>query len=404
MSADQNTIAILSERCAGCARCVSACPFGAIHMDGRLAVIDDAACALCGACVSACSEFNAIVMLQDSVAGAPKTHGGEVWVFGEITSDRQISPPTAELLGKAGELACVLKTRVGLLLIGDQLDMAAKQGETFGARTLYLAEHAQLREFKDEPQALILMRAARAFKPVIVLGAATAIGRAVLPRAAVLLRTGLTADCTHLAIDPASGSLMQTRPAFGGNIMATIQCPDRTPQMATVRPGVFPLPARLSNRKKSKRVTLPVSDDTLHSAISWLKAVRMDAGAGELRDAAVIVTAGAGTGGPAGVALVNRLAHALGGVLGSTRSVVDAGWADYACQVGQTGVTVQPKTYIACGVSGAIQHIVGMRSSDRIIAINKDPDAPIFTYADIGVVGDLRDIIPALLKELTDIP
>lgn len=373
-------------------------------MVDRLAVIDYDTCTLCGSCVSICATFNAIVNHHEAAGVTPKKHGGEVWVFGETTLAGELSSSTAELLGKANELARELKTRVGLLLIGAQLDAAARRAEIFGAQTIYLAEHAQLKDFKDEPYALVLTRAVREFQPEILLGGATAIGRAVLPRAAVLLHTGLTADCTELAIDPASGLLMQTRPAFGGNIMATIQCPDHSPQMATVRPGVFPMPAPSSGGGNAKRVKVTISDDMLNSGISWLNATRIDEGTGELRDAEIIVTAGAGAGGPAGVKLVSRLAHALGGVLGSTRSAVDAGWVGYSHQVGQTGLTVQPKTYIACGVSGAIQHIVGMQSSDRIIAINKDPDAPIFKYADIGIVGDLHEIIPALLDEITESP
>ena len=400
MPTPENPIEISSARCTGCGLCGNACPFGAIEIVDRLAVIDYDTCTLCGSCVSICSTQHAILNHQQPTGVPPKKHAGEVWVLGETTLDGELSSPTAELLGKAQELARALKTRVGILLIGYQLNPAAKQAESRGAQTIYAADHVQLKDFKDEPYANVIETAVRAFKPEILLGSATAIGRAALPRAAILLHTGLTADCTQLTIDPASGLLMQTRPAFGGNIMATIQCADHSPQMATVRPGVFPVPTPSLNRQTIKRVNVSIPDDRLNSGIVWLDAIRIDEGTGELRDAEIIVTAGAGAGGPAGVRLVNRLAHALGGVLGSTRAVVDAGWVEYSHQVGQTGVTVQPKIYIACGVSGAIQHIVGMRSSGRIIAINKDPDAPIFNYADVGIVGDLREIIPPLIKEV----
>jgi electron transfer flavoprotein alpha subunit len=237
------------------------------------------------------------------------------------------------------------------------------------------------------------------YAPRILLGGATAVGRALLPRVAVEVHTGLTADCTQLEIDPDSGLLLQTRPAFGGNLLATITCAAHRPQMATVRPGVFPAPPP-DPARTGEIVRVPVPAAWCAPSCAWL-AYRPRAAADlDLRSAEVIVAAGFGVGGPKGVALVQELAVALGGVLGASRAVVDAGWVSYPHQVGQTGITVQPRLYVACGVSGAIQHLVGMQNSATIVAINRDPEAPILRMADIALAGDLFEIIPELLRQL----
>lgn len=222
----------------------------------------------------------------------------------------------------------------------------------------------------------------------------------MLPRVAVLVHTGLTADCTSLDIDPRTGLLRQTRPAFGGNILATIVCRHKRPQMATVRQGVLPCPQPDPQPAAARLESLEVAEDEVASALECLGFEPAGAGGADLHQAEIIVTAGSGTGGPEGVALVRELAAALGGALGASRAVVDAGWLPYDQQIGQTGTTVQPRLYIACGVSGAIQHLVGMQNSETIVAINRDSDAPIFDCADYAVVGDLQDIVPAWLDEL----
>ncbi len=393
-------IQILEDRCTGCGLCVKACPFGAISLRERKAIIDYDACTLCGACASVCRKFNAIEVKGDTRCGP--TGQNDVWVICETDeSGSALAHVSRELLGAATRLAGELKVGVGAVLVGHGLDVVAEEAGRFGAARIFVADAPELAVYRDEPYAAILANLIRRETPEIILGGATAVGRALLPRVAVLVHTGLTADCTELSIDPETGLLLQTRPAFGGNILATITCEQHRPQMATVRPGVLPDPApsvtRASEPAHFEVVRVPLVATDLRSAIEWLGFTPKARGGVGLREAEIVVTAGYGVGGLDGVGMVAKFAEKIGGVLGATRAVVDAGWVEYAHQVGQTGTTVQPKLYIACGVSGAIQHIVGMQSSDKIIAINKDPEAPIFDYADVAVVADVLEIVPKLL-------
>jgi electron transfer flavoprotein alpha subunit len=393
----EHSIRVIAEKCVGCGLCVKACPFGAMRLENRLAVIDYDACTLCGACVSACKRFNAIEM--EKKKKRRRASAGDVWVFCERDeAGNGLAAVSCELLGLAGRLAAELGGRTAGVLIGHDLGACAAEAVAYGADTVHVADQVALATFDDQRYAAILARLVQQEKPDILLGGATVVGRALLPRVAVRIHTGLTADCTELSIDPETGLLNQTRPAFGGNILATITCEDRRPQMATVRPAVLPRPVPDPHRR-GKIIPSPIVPEDLHSPVQWLDFTPRAAGGVDLREAEIIVTAGYGVGGPEGVRLVARLAAALGACLGSSRPVVDSGWIDYPHQVGQTGITVQPKLYIACGVSGAIQHIVGMQNSDTIVAINRDPEAPIFQYADYAVVGDLFDILPPLLRQ-----
>jgi electron transfer flavoprotein alpha subunit len=389
-------IRIVDDKCRGCKLCVKACPFGAIRMVDRKAVIDYETCTLCGSCVSVC-KFDAIEATGGSVG--PRAARGDVWVFCEREIERdELAPVSLELLGLARTLAASLGVRACGVLLGQGLEHSIRQAGEAGAERLYVAEDPALARFDDVVYTKILTGLVRKHDPEILLGGATAVGRALLPRLAIDLHTGLTADCTELDIDPATGLLRQTRPAFGGNILATITCENHRPQMATVRPAVLPRP---EPRPGHGAEIVPVVLDTRPApSFEWLSFVPRAAGGVDLREAEIIVSAGYGTGGPEGIKLVARLAEALGGVLGSSRPTVDAGWLPYAHQVGQTGTTVQPKLYVACGISGAIQHVVGMQNAETVVAINRDPDAPIFQYADYALVGDLFDIIPAILDEL----
>jgi electron transfer flavoprotein alpha subunit len=369
-------------------------------MEGKQAVIDYERCTLCGACVSICERFGAIVDQGGASLAAPSGPRGEVWVFCEPEPEHGgLMPVSRELLGLAPSLAATLGVEPAAVLLGHGLADCARECIAYGARKVYLADAPALARYDDRCWSQVLAGLVREHRPEILLGGATAIGRALLPRVAVEIHTGLTADCTELSVDAATGLLQQTRPAFGGNILATITCEHYRPQMATVRPAVLPRPQPDPGRQG---VVMPVAVavESLPPALEWLRFVPRGPAGVDLREAEIIVTAGYGVGGPEGVKLVAALATALGGVLGASRAVVDAGWLPYAHQVGQTGVTVQPKLYVACGLSGAIQHVVGMQNSTTIVALNRDPQAPIFRAADYAVVGDLFELIPALLREL----
>jgi len=267
-----------------------------------------------------------------------------------------------------------------------------------GADKVIVVDHSELNRFIDEKYAKIFVTAIEQFKPEVVIGGATAVGRALFPRVAALLKTGLTADCTEFDIEKETGLLLQTRPAFGGNIMATIKTEFTRPQMATVRPRVF---KPLTPEERDGEIIKLEYEPHKESFVKQVLDVLITEGETvNLEDADIIVSGGRGVGSKENFKVIFDLAKELNAAVGASRAAVDAGWIPYAHQVGQTGKTVSPKIYIACGISGAIQHQVGMRSSDFIIAINKDPEAPIFDIADLGIVGDLFEVIPVLIKEI----
>ncbi len=386
-----------SDRCIACGACVEACPFGVLRLEGDTLVIGDG-CNLCGACVEVC-EVEALA-LPETAAAAPRpgVPPDGVWVFAEQRRG-ELAPVTAELLGEARRLAAVLGVKVAAVLLGDQVEPLAAPLLTAGADKVYLAEHPLLADFLEETYAAALTELARKFQPEIILAGATYLGRAFIPRVAAALKTGLTADCTAFAIDPEKRLLLQTRPAFGGNIMATIITPRTYPQMATARPGVFKpaapgaSPAGEVLRVEPACLAQPPRSRFVATVAEIKERIPLNA-------AEVIVAGGRGLKEPKNFKLLEELADLLGGAVGATRGAVDAGWIPYAHQIGQTGKTVSPKLYIAVGLSGASQHVVGMQSSEVIVAINKDPQAPIFQVADVGLVGDLFEIVPALIQEI----
>ena len=394
-------IRIIEDRCVGCGLCVGACPFGAISIEDGKAVIDYDKCTICGACASICSTFEAIDFSVEETEQYTDAAVGDIWVFCEVEYPHaSLAPVSRELLGLARRLADQLTVDVVGVILGSGISKEAALIAACGADKVIVADSAALAMYADDTYAAVLRTLIQKRKPHVVLGGATATGRALLPRLAVQLHTGLTADCTELTIDATSGLLQQTRPAFGGNILATITCEKHRPQMATVRPGVLPKPAPDYTRQ-GEVIPYTPPPALLQSRLTWLDFHPAASGSSDLREAEVIVACGYGVGGPEGVELVRRLAEAFGASLAASRSVVDAGWLDYSHQVGQTGTTVQPKLYIACGISGAIQHIVGMQNSDMIVAINNDPDAPIFQHADYAVPGNVFDVIPELLNLLS---
>ncbi len=384
--------------CVGCEACVNECPFGAIEMKDEKAVIGDK-CTLCGTCVDICPSF--AIEMADEPKTAPtedlSAYNG-VWVFAEQRNNKIVSV-TYELLGEGRRLADSRGEELSAVLFGTGMDAEAKSLIEAGADRVYQVGAPLLNEFHEDAYADALSQLIKKYKPEIVLAGATSIGRAFVPIVATRVRTGLTADCTALDIDAESKNLLQTRPAFGGNIMATIACPNNRPQMATVRPGVMKrLPPDAARTGEIIKET-PVSP--LTSRTKLLETIEEAGHKINISEAEIIVSGGRGMG-EKGFELLREIAEILGGVVGATRAAVDSGWMPYPHQIGQTGRTVSPRLYIACGISGAIQHLAGMQSSDMIIAINKDPNAPIFNVADIGIVGDVFEVLPAFAKKLKE--
>jgi len=395
-------IQIIIEKCTGCTLCVKACPFDAIRIMDKKAVIDLNKCNLCGACVPAC-KFKAVLLEKPApTCVLPDIKGYKgIWVFLEQKNGK-VQSVAYELLGKAQELARKLNCQVSGVLIGNNLEGQLDELIWRGADNIYLVEAPELANFQDEPYTNILVELIKKHKPEIVLCGATSIGRSLISRVAINIKGGLTADCTGLDIDPDKKILLQTRPAFGGNIMATIISPNYRPQMATVRHKVMQ-PMAPDKKRKGKIIKETFNSSLYFSRTKLLDIVEEIENLVNLSEADIIVSGGRGMGSPENFKILKELAHVLGAAVGSSRAAVDAGWMPYSHQVGQTGRTVAPKIYIACGISGQIQHLVGMQSSKIIVAINKDPDAPIFKVATYGVVGDLFQIIPVLTKKFKEV-
>ncbi|MBR4251372.1 MAG: electron transfer flavoprotein subunit alpha [Kiritimatiellae bacterium] len=386
------------EKCIGCGACAAQCPFGALSLDAEGKAQANEACTACGSCTEACPVGALkIEAAEKKSAGIDPAEWRGVWVYAE-QREGALHGVSFELLGEGRVLAEKLGVPLTAVLLGSGVEALAAPLFEHGADRVILADHPALAAYTAEAYAEALSALVRKYKPEALLAGATTIGRGFVPRVAIEVRTGLTADCTGLDIDPATRRLLQTRPAFGGNIMACIECPDHRPQMATVRPKVFKAaPAQPGRTGELVRETL----DLKTPAVRVLETVHAMENEKNVADAEIIVTGGRGLGKPENFALLRELADALGGAaIGASRAAVDAGWISAFHQVGQTGKTVRPKVYIACGVSGQIQHLVGMNSSDTIIAINKDPDAPIFGVADIGIVGDLFQVVPEIIRAL----
>ncbi|MFH1864705.1 MAG: electron transfer flavoprotein subunit alpha [Candidatus Eisenbacteria bacterium] len=391
-----SSIEVLEERCVGCGLCVKACLYDAIEMVDGVAVIKDN-CTLCGACVEPC-KFDAILLRESHRETARLDDFKGVWVVAEQRGG-EIHGVSFELLGRGRELADTRGAPLAAVLLGSNLGDAGRDLIAHGADTVYVVDDPELLHYRDEPYANVVAALIEKYKPEIVLTGATSIGRSLIPRVAIQARTGLTADCTALAIDDEGGLLLQTRPAFGGNIMATIVCPNHRPQMATVRHKVMtaldPDPGR-----KGEIVLEDLPAELFRTGTEFVEFVKDLTSTVNIAEADIIVSGGRGLGGPENFEMLNDLARVLGGAVGASRAAIDAGWIPYSHQVGQTGKTVQPKLYFACGISGAVQHLAGMQSSKIIVAINKDANAPIFKVATFGIVGDVFEVVPALTKRL----
>ncbi len=391
---------IISDKCGGCGQCVEACPYDGIELVNALARFKDS-CNWCGSCREACA-FDAIVVEEEekaaTAAGLDACRG--VWVFGEQRGGN-LQRVALELVGAGRVLADARKQPLCVVVLGNRMeDACRKLLAEYPVDAVICAEAPELAVFEAEIYGKICADLVRKRKPEIFLAGATSAGRSFLSRVAVEVRTGLTADCTGLEINP-DGLLLQTRPAFGGNIMASILCPRHRPQMSTVRPRVMKPPAAGTGRngKIEKIVPDKALLTTRAKILDFIADVEETV---NIAEADIIVSGGRGLGAPENFKLVENLAKALGGAVGASRAAVDSGWKPYSHQVGQTGKTVGPKLYVACGISGAVQHLVGMQSSDIIVAVNRDPDAPIFKVATYGIVGDVKEVLPLLTRKVLD--
>jgi electron transfer flavoprotein alpha subunit len=413
--------------CIGCgARCESACPVSCITMDDNDApIINEEKCIGCDKCTKVCpAEAIYIYMTEEQLAQLEewkkaRAQAGEseeelseedkklkeylaqyrgVWVFIEQTEGNP-AHVSWELMGEGKKLADKLNTELCAMVMGENVSHLVDESFAYGAQKVYYIDEPVFKHYRTQAYHRATCYLIEKYKPEIILMGATGMGRDLAGAVATEVATGLTADCTGLDVDD-KRNLMQTRPAFGGNIMATIMCDKYRPQMATVRPQVMDMPEKTPGAKgEIVREKPPVKENEILSKVLEIiadkKADDMD-----ISGAEIIVSGGRGMMNPENFKILEELANEIGGTVGASRSAVDAGWMPHSRQVGQTGKTVRPKIYVACGISGAIQHLVGMQDSDYVIAINRDREAPIFEVATYGIVGDLFQIVPALTKEI----
>lgn len=388
-------IKIVHDRCSICKRCITQCPFNAIEIIENKIVVNSN-CSYCGICEQAC-KFNAISIEKSDVLEVNdiSKHRG-VWVFAE-QRNRVLANSAFELLGEGSRLANALGVELSVVLLGSGINTMVNDLVAFGADKVYVVDDPRVELYSDELYSTIITDVVRQYKPEIFMIASTSCGSSLAPRIASRLRTGLTADCINLDIDTEKRLLVQTRPAFGGNLMAKIICPNHRPQMCTIKPKVMrPIEPDYT---RSGEIIIPevvIQDSVNVSVIDTIRDLKQRI---NLSDADIIVAAGRGIQNQQNFEMIYEFANVLGASVGASRAVVDAGWIDYSYQVGQTGKTVRPKIYFACGISGAIQHMAGISSSKLIVSINKDPQAQIFKVSHLGIVGDLTSVIPAFIKE-----
>lgn len=418
-------IEILKDKCIGCGLCFKSCPYDAFEFEpydgnklGKVAKVN-AKCSFCNQCLTAC-KFGAIQEKKQDAAVDLSAYK-HIWVFAEQRQGK-IQNVALELIGEGKRLAKDISddTQLCAVLIGNKIDHLAQECFEYGADKVYMVQDPLLENYTTDGYTKVMKQLIDEYKPEIVLYGATHIGRDFAPRIAARCNTGLTADCTHLDVkvskyiefakanttldtstldpnDPSTG-IKQTRPAFGGNLMATIICPKTRPQMSTVRPGVMQKQERVPGAK-GEVVNVKPDIKASDIRIEIKDIVKSMKEMVSLTDAKIICSGGRGLGDASGFELIQKFADKVGGVVGSSRAAVDAGWIDHSHQVGQTGTTVKPEIYFACGISGAIQHLAGMQTSNCIVAINKDPDAPIMEVADYAIVGDLYKVIPEIIAE-----
>lgn len=386
------SIIIDRSKCVGCCGCVECCPNTAIQVIGGFARINDN-CVLCGMCIESC-PVKAISIRKEAHEKDLRCFR-DIWVFVEQQNGR-VPDVAYELLGKGRTLADALECKLVAVVFGYRMQNLPSLGE-YGADSVICIDHSELETALEIPYAVLLSELIEARKPEIVLFGATTFGRILAPRVAATIKTGLTADCTELEIDLETKLLRQTRPAFGGNLMATIVCPEARPQMATVRPCVMLMPsAKIGRRAEVEQIPYQAGMEARTDVLQILPELSAE----KITDAQVLVVAGKGIGSKKNMKTVVRLAELLNGNYGVSRPLVDLGWADYSHQVGQTGSAVSPSILISLGVSGAIQHLVGIGGAKTIVAVNIDKEAPIFQAANYAIVHDCVSFAEELIKLL----
>ncbi len=392
---DNNALKVREEHCDGCGVCRDVCPFGAIELNFGYPHVGEV-CTLCGLCVKKCPREAIEITLERKQVKVSAASG--IGVF--IEHDRNvIANVSLELLGKARELAERCQYRVFAIIVGNKVDNLIETVTHYGADQTYIIKHPLLSRYSPDGYTLAVCKAVELYRPSIMLFGATPLGRDLAPRVAARLGTGLTADCTELNVLP-DGELIQVRPAFGGNIMAKIVCRYHRPQMATVRPGVLKKKVREASRNRSvKQVNITIKPEEIRTRLIRRMFERTSDGI-NLENAEIIIAGGMGMGAKQSFGLLEEVAEALNGIVAGSRAAVDAGWLSHSRQVGQTGKAVSPKLYIACGISGAVQHLAGISGAENIISINIDPRAEIFKVSNLGIVGDVFEVLPALAREL----
>ncbi len=389
-------IAILERKCTGCGACVEACPFGAIEMkEGKPEI--NAACKVCGVCLKACPE-KAILKLETKQESVDKTKWNDILVFAEV-SGGQLHPVSLELIGKARQLAKAVDYQVKTVLVGDGVGKFAEELRHYGVSEVAVYDDPSLGYYRGDVFASCVEDYIKRIRPSIVLVGATSLGRSLAPRLSTRFHTGLTADCTKLELRE-NTDLVQIRPAFGGNIMAQIITTRTRPQFATVRYKVMDAPVR-EDTATGEIVYRKLPKSALESTVTHVSTVPVPAGK-TISDAEILVVGGRGLQKESDLEMIKEAAHLLGGDWATSRPLVEKGWTTNNRQIGLSGRTVRPKLIITCGVSGAIQFAACMNQADHIIAINSDPEAPIFKVAHIAIVGDLYQVLPELVKRLKE--
>jgi electron transfer flavoprotein alpha subunit len=402
-----NVAEIIPDRCIGCQLCVGECPVEAIHIEADVAKIDPEICIGCGRCFNVC-PVDAVIFEKQKKKVVPamgqkqplENYRG-VAVFIEVKNG-VAAPVSWELIGKARELADKLGVPLQGFVVGTDVHQIAEEAVAYGCDTVHVVENQLLKNYSSRAYGKALVQLCQQVKPEVFLIGATPLGRDLSGVVATQLETGLTADCTGLDIDPQERLLLMTRPTFGGNIMATIVCRNHRPQMSTVRPGVMKMPQKERARRGEIHVTdIKTNEAELPVIVDFIPTPEDLTGV-DITRAPVLVVVGKGACDSRYLPMLEELAQVLGGTIGCSRPVVQLGLLPYIRQVGQTGRTVAPKLYVGVGVSGAVQHLVGMQAAERIIAINIDPHAPLMQMADYAIVGDYHKVVPRLIKGLKD--